>query len=146
MQHKRLLNRAIIVLLVVVPVLATVLFIAVPGSVKDRIGERYEITREAFEEGEWPHPQFDDGGRWGTGPRWMPGRHPRFHPGGFFVPLLVVGGVVFLVSARRYRGRHGDEPGQRGSAIDHLRERYAAGEITSEEYHERLRVLTEGRE
>ncbi|MES2094408.1 MAG: SHOCT domain-containing protein [Actinomycetota bacterium] len=72
--------------------------------------------------------------------------------GGWLFGLLIAGGVVLLIVLlvrllgggirRGARGRqftHGSE-----SARQLLEERYARGELTTEEYQERIRVLGEG--
>lgn len=66
---------------------------------------------------------------------------------GLFWLLLVVGVVLLVVVAVRAvgggitRDGEGREPGERNRARQVLDERYARGEITTEEYRERLRVL-----
>ena len=71
--------------------------------------------------------------------------------------LLVVGGIVLLVilAVRVFAGGANRDstnrdatvsngPGSRSSARQLLDERYAKGELSTEEYKERLRVLDEG--
>lgn len=70
----------------------------------------------------------------------------------FFGVLLVFGVVLLVVTAVRVlvggiatgSGRTG-VPNRTGGARRILDERYAAGELTSEEYQHRLRVLNEGK-
>jgi len=70
----------------------------------------------------------------------------------FFGVLLVLGVVLLVVTAARVlvgglisgSGRGGD-PSETGGARQILQERYAAGELSTEEYQHRLRVLEEGR-
>lgn len=65
--------------------------------------------------------------------------------------LLIIGVVLLVVVAARVlgggvtRGDGGDgrAPGERSRARQVLDERYARGEIATEEYQERLRVLGE---
>jgi putative membrane protein len=67
------------------------------------------------------------------------------HAGGglwFLFPLLwlaVIAGLFFLFRRRSWRY------GRSASGADVLAERYARGEITEEEYRQRLRVLRERR-
>lgn len=71
-----------------------------------------------------------------------------FGMGGWW--LLVVGGVVLLVVLLvrlLVAGRSGEPGGHapaRSAARRLLDERYARGELASEEYHERVRILGEG--
>lgn len=66
---------------------------------------------------------------------------------GLFWLLLVVGVALLVVVAVRAvgggvtRDGEGRAPGERNRARQVLDERYARGEITTEEYRERLRVL-----
>jgi putative membrane protein len=73
------------------------------------------------------------GGDWGPGPWWP--IFPIFW-------LLVVGFVIFAVFRFR-RGRGPWQPVQSGEGV--LAERYARGEISEDEYRDRLRVLKETR-
>ncbi|GAB6151320.1 SHOCT domain-containing protein [Desulfosporosinus burensis] len=55
----------------------------------------------------------------------------------FWVGLFVLGVYLF-----RRIGKHApNETGDRGNALDILRERYARGEIDTEEYHRRRDIL-----
>lgn len=68
--------------------------------------------------------------------------------------LLLVAGIVLLITlaVRSIGGRTGDTPGQypavgsptAGQARQILAERYARGELTTEEYQERLRNIGDG--
>jgi putative membrane protein len=63
---------------------------------------------------------------------------------GLFWIVLVWGVVAFFFWRRRaWRGGWRSGPGASGEAV--LGERYARGEITEDEYRERLRVLKDGR-
>jgi putative membrane protein len=60
----------------------------------------------------------------------------------FIIPLLifvalVIGGVLVI----RALWKRADNPRQKQNAVDLLRDRYARGEINSEEFDERRRVL-----
>lgn len=70
----------------------------------------------------------EHGGNWGPGPWWP--IFPLFW-------VLVLGFVIFAVFRARRGGRWHHGP----SAEDVLAERYARGEISVEEYRERLSVL-----
>jgi putative membrane protein len=60
--------------------------------------------------------------------------------GGMFLwPLVLIGLVLLLVYGVGNRDR-GDDTGQ-VQAIETLRERYARGELTDDEYNDRLRTL-----
>ncbi|WP_049987149.1 SHOCT domain-containing protein [Halobellus rufus] len=61
-------------------------------------------------------------------------------PGGMFLgPVLLIGLILALV----YGVSRGTESEQRDTALSKLRERYARGEITDEEFEERRRRLEE---
>ena len=69
----------------------------------------------------------------GPGPWW-----PIFP----FIWLLLFGGIAFVI----FRGRRSwGPPHMRATAEGVLAERYARGEISDEEYRERLSVLTQHR-
>ena len=76
--------------------------------------------------------QLADGAGWGPGPWWP--IFPLFW-------LFLWGAVIFAIFRFRRRpwGPHGHSP------EDVLAERYARGEITVEEYRDRLRVLKDHR-
>ncbi|UWG46832.1 putative membrane protein [Halanaeroarchaeum sp. HSR-CO] len=62
--------------------------------------------------------------------------------GGFLWPLLLIGGVLALLYWAGDRGgadHHGDD--RTDSAMETLRQRYARGELTEEEFEERRRRL-----
>jgi uncharacterized membrane protein len=78
------------------------------------------------------------------GPWWTMG-HAGFGPGFFLFPLLWVVLIVlgFWLLFRSRRPWHEGSPNRARAILD---ERYAAGELSTEEYHERLKVLrTESR-
>lgn len=85
---------------------------------------------------------------WGDGMGWGMGLWLLF----WF--LLIVGAILLVVVlVRAYAGGQGSQLGQRGSAgpqsvprrsREILEERYARGEISTEEYRDRLRTLEEG--
>ncbi len=131
MQHTRIINRAIIVVAVLLTVLAGVLVLGVPEEIEQQKSAFHEMRREAFEDDEWAGPHR--------------GAYRGFHGfrrGPVVLPLLLVGTLAFFIA--RGRGYHGSDRGPRGeSAIDHLREQYAAGDMTVEEFRERMRILTE---
>ena len=60
-------------------------------------------------------------------------------------PLILVLGLVIVVWAliRAFRVNPGHASAGTGSARQILQERFARGEITEQEYHERMRVLDE---
>ena len=72
----------------------------------------------------------------GHGPGWGPGAWWPIFP---LFWVLIWGAVIFAVF--RFRRGYGSHRGH--SAEDVLAEQYARGEITVEEYRERLGVLTE---
>ena len=55
----------------------------------------------------------------------------------FWIAIIV--GIVFLV---RYFVRQGRQSGKEDSALEILRQRYARGEVSKEEYEEKRRDLT----
>lgn len=57
--------------------------------------------------------------------------------GMFLTPILLVGLIVYLVYQSGNETRSISSP----DAMDTLRERYARGELTDEEYEERMRTL-----
>jgi putative membrane protein len=66
-------------------------------------------------------------------------------PGFGLLWVVLVWGVVAFFFWRRRRWWGGWRGGPRASGEAVLGERYARGEITEEEYRERLRVLKDGR-
>ena len=60
-------------------------------------------------------------------------------------PLILVLGLAMVVWAliRAFRANPGHASGGTGSARQILQERFARGEITEQEYRERMRVLDE---
>jgi putative membrane protein len=83
---------------------------------------------------------------WGYGYEWM----------WLFGPLMLIGvalvvlAIVWAVTGRRWSQPRELGPGASGAAAKPtprqiLDERYARGELTTEEYHERMKVLSEGR-
>jgi putative membrane protein len=82
------------------------------------------------------------GGRWANGAPWMFG----FGIFGMFLRVLVFGGLIVLAVGifRRMRAARSDAEffgGSDPSATEILRRRYAAGEITREQYDEMRQVL-----
>jgi putative membrane protein len=82
------------------------------------------------------------------------GWHDQAMSGGWWV-LMMIGMVIFwtvfvlgiVVLFRHYGQRHEGSAGASGSsstAVDVLKERFARGEITEEEYSRRLALLREG--
>ena len=68
-----------------------------------------------------------------------------------FWPLLIIGVVVLVALLVRIlgggtaRGESGQAPSREGSRAEQiLKERYAAGDLTTEEYQEQLRTLRDG--
>jgi putative membrane protein len=81
------------------------------------------------------------GGGWGGGPWW--GFAPWWGIGTLVVLAAVAGVVVYLVRRQRFR-QFGPPPGAGvplSAAEDVLARRFAAGEISEEEYVSRLAVL-----
>lgn len=79
---------------------------------------------------------------WGFG-------HPFFGFGGIFmiIPVLlfwalIIGGIAYVVRALGASGRVAVSTQSRSKAIDILEERYAKGEIDTEEYQTKKRELT----
>jgi putative membrane protein len=83
------------------------------------------------------------------GRRWFTGMMPMHSWwGGFFMFLfwaLVIAGIVYMViRLSRNNSRSGYMPiGERDNTINILRERFARGEISQDEYDEKLKTLKE---
>lgn len=76
----------------------------------------------------------DMGGRWGSG--WV--------ALGIVAMVVMMGGMGAMMWAMMRRGGHGTEGGAGArSAREELAARYARGELSTEEYRERLGVLDE---
>ncbi|MFW5918745.1 MAG: SHOCT domain-containing protein [Halanaeroarchaeum sp.] len=72
------------------------------------------------------------------------GAMPGFGFFGFLWPLLFFGGILYLVYAVAGNGSStGGGLGRSDSAMETLRERYARGELTEEEFEQRRRRLEE---
>jgi putative membrane protein len=76
---------------------------------------------------------------WGLGIGYMPGMMGMMWYGWWFMPLisimflvLIALGAYYLITELAGQGR--SEPRDRGRALEILKERYARGEITREEY------------
>ncbi len=78
---------------------------------------------------EWGSHMMDG---WGVGWMWAMG---------LFWMLLLVALVVGIVWAATHNGPPPDRPDHTGRARDILNERYARGEVSTEEYRERLDAL-----
>jgi uncharacterized membrane protein len=84
-----------------------------------------------------------------AGPRGAPsyGPHPfggwLWGTGGLFAPALWAGliGLVILLWQRDRAATHADAQRARSAALEHLAWRFAAGEITREQYDQLRRVL-----
>lgn len=71
---------------------------------------------------------------------WSDGWGGMFMGGGMMVVFLIIVVAVVVLLVRGMGGSNGSNTG--GSALDILNERYARGEIDTEEYNERKKVIT----
>lgn len=142
MHRHTYLNAALIVVGVLIVVLGVTLVLTVPPEVKDFVRARHERILSGdpdrgFAPGDETFPAFPH--RWG---RYGYHRGPFFFGAGrllgfaFIVLLVVAAGFVVVrgtLGSRRFSGER--------EAVEILREKYASGEISKDEYTARRRVL-----
>lgn len=86
--------------------------------------------------GDSPYPSYN---RWNYGPGSMMGWSGPWWSWGFGILIIVIGAVivVILIRSNRRSSKHSSE------ALNILRNRYAKGEITREEYHQMSKELSD---
>ncbi|ANU24239.1 SHOCT domain-containing protein [Planococcus donghaensis] len=62
---------------------------------------------------------------------------------GFIIVLTLIGGALWFTLIKARKKAASTEPRESDQAIEALRQRYVAGEITKEQYDEQLRLLKE---
>jgi putative membrane protein len=83
---------------------------------------------------------------WNNGTECLGGGFPMMMAGGIFMLVfwgLVIWLIVLAIRKLSTGGSTGDKSIQTDKAVDVLRQRYSRGEISTEEYRERLHELTE---
>ena len=115
----------LLVLIVSILVLGTTLIITAPS-----------VFPEYFKEGKLG--ELHEKGFWGKKFNSHPGFHHHFPAK--LIPFLIIGSIIVLIVVKK-RGYHLPHTRFHHSALDILKEKYARGEISTEEYEERKKIL-----